>query len=311
MMSDLLELSKALGEFGEEAVVENKDIAHIFVNENRVLSKRDLPGLDVDIQETAAGISATVRVLAGIKITQPVHMCFGVLHSKGRQEIKMHVFLEQGASATFIAHCYFPKAQHVQHIMDAEIYLEREAEMRYMETHYHGPYGGVEVVPKAVIHVGPCAKYYSDFSLLNGLVGQLNIDYALTGEKDSVSEMTARVFGHKNDRINIIEKAVLTGENARSLIKTRVAIEDSAFAEVTGITEGAAAGSRGHVDCTEIVKDNAVAKAIPVVNVTHPLAKVTHEAAIGSVDKKQLETLMAHGLSPEEAVNIIVKGLLT
>lgn len=45
--------------------------------------------------------------------------------------------------------------------------------------------------------------------------------------------------------------------------------------------------------------------------VSHPLAKVTHEAAIGSVDKRQMETLMAHGLTPEEAVDVIVKGVLT
>jgi Fe-S cluster assembly scaffold protein SufB len=60
----------------------------------------------------------------------------------------------------------------------------------------------------------------------------------------------------------------------------------------------------------EIVKDGAVAKAVPIVQVNNPLAKVTHEAAIGSVDKKQMETLMAHGLSPEEAVDVIVKGIL-
>ena len=60
----------------------------------------------------------------------------------------------------------------------------------------------------------------------------------------------------------------------------------------------------------EIVKDKAVATAIPIVKVRNPLAKVTHEAAIGSVDKKQLETLMAHGLTPEEAVDVIVKGIL-
>lgn len=182
--------------------------------------------------------------------------------------------------------------------------------MRYSETHYHGTYGGVEVIPKAVVKVGPRARYYSDFSLLKGLVGSLDIDYSVVGFRDSVSELTARVFGHEKDRIRITEKAVLSGENARSLIKTRVAIEGNATAEVMGITEGAAAGSRGHVDCTEIVKDNASAKAVPIVDVTHPLAKVTHEAAIGSVDRKQLETLMAHGLSPEEATNVIVEGLL-
>jgi len=39
-------------------------------------------------------------------------------------------------------------------------------------------------------------------------------------------------------------------------------------------------------------------------------AKVTHEAAIGSVDKKQLETLMSRGLDESEAVDVIVRGLL-
>jgi hypothetical protein len=120
----------------------------------------------------------------------------------------------------------------------------------------------------------------------------------------------ARVFGHANDQIEIKEKVVLAGENARGLIKTRVALEDESKAEITGITEGNAAGARGHVDCMEIVKDKATARAIPIVSVTNPLAKVTHEAAIGSVDKKQLETLMAHGLTPEEAVDVIVKGIL-
>jgi len=46
------------------------------------------------------------------------------------------------------------------------------------------------------------------------------------------------------------------------------------------------------------------------VRVTHPQAKVTHEAAIGSVDQKQLEALMARGLSPEDAVDRIILGML-
>jgi len=66
----------------------------------------------------------------------------------------------------------------------------------------------------------------------------------------------------------------------------------------------------GHVDCTEIIKDQAVARAIPIVDVRHPEAKVTHEAAIGSVDSTQLQTLMAHGLDEEEASDVIIQGLL-
>ncbi|MBE9506760.1 MAG: SufD family Fe-S cluster assembly protein, partial [Chloroflexi bacterium] len=39
-------------------------------------------------------------------------------------------------------------------------------------------------------------------------------------------------------------------------------------------------------------------------------ARVTHEAAIGSVNRKELETLMARGLDEDDAVDIIIRGML-
>jgi Fe-S cluster assembly scaffold protein SufB len=222
----------------------------------------------------------------------------------------MDVKLERNSSARFIAHCVFPNAEKVRHIMDAVVEIGEGAEMKYSEVHYHGPHGGTEVVPKAVVKIARNGRYFADFILIDGRVGTLDIDYAVDAGESALTELTAKVFGHASDDIKIRERVVLSGENARGLIKTRIALEDEASAEVTGITEGNARGARGHVDCMEIVKDKAVAKAIPIVNVTNPLAKVTHEAAIGSIDKRQMETLMAHGLNPEEAVDLIVRGVL-
>ena len=310
-MSELNDLAQAFGEAGgDRAVLENHEIAHVAASGHKLLSMNSVEGLEVDARETRTGISARVTVKEGVKIKNPVHLCFGVLHKKGTQKIRMDVTLERNASAHFIAHCIFPKAEKVRHIMDAVVEIGEGAEMKYSETHYHGPYGGIEVVPKSMVTIGKNGRYFSDFTLIEGRVGTLDIDYAIEAKENAVAELTARVFGHGSDAINIKEKVVLSGDNARGLIKTRVAIEDDAVAEVTGITEGNAEGARGHVDCMEIVKDRAVAKAVPIVNVTHPLAKVTHEAAIGSVDKRQMETLMAHGLTPEEAVDVIVRGVL-
>jgi len=310
-MSEIDNLMKAVAEAGgDREILANKDIAHLAVSGHKILSANKVEGLEVDAKETLQGISAKVVVKEGIKIKNPVHLCFGVLHKKGTQKIKMDVRLEGNSSAHFIAHCIFPKAEKVRHIMDAVIDVGENAEMRYSETHYHGMYGGIEVIPKAVVKVGKNGRYFTDFNLTTGRVGSLEIDYSVTAGENAVTELTARVFGHADDDIKIKEKVILSGKNARGLIKTRVAIEDEAKAEVINTTEGNAEGARGHVDCLEIVKDNATAKAIPIVSVIHPLAKVTHEAAIGSVDKKQMETLMAHGLTPEEAVDIIVKGIL-
>jgi len=308
-MHQLEELMRSFGESGgDRSILANEDIAHLVAGGHRILSMRAVEGLEVTAKETPTGVTAKVRVKAVIK--NPVHLCFGVIHKKGIQEIKMDVVFEAGASASFIAHCIFPKAEKVRHIMDASIRIGENAQMRYSEIHYHGPFGGIEVIPKAHVIVGKNGRFSADFSLITGRVGKLRIDYAVEVGENAVSELTTRIFGHGNDMINIKEKIILAGENSKGLIKARVAIEDMAQAEVTGITEGNAKGARGHVDCLEIVKDNAVARAIPIVNVSHALAKVTHEAAIGSVDKRQLETLMAHGLSPEEAVDVIVRGIL-
>ena len=310
-MKDFDELMAAFdGAGGDRAVLEDQGTAHLVVVGQRIVSSRSVPGLEVEATETEGGVRVKIRLREGVCLATPVHTCFGVVHRGGEQRIEISVILERNSSARFITHCLFPRAEHVRHGMDARVEVGEGASMWYQERHYHGPHGGMEVLPKAVVRIGKGGRYASDFTLIDGRVGQLDIDYDVEAAEDAVVELTARVFGHASDVTRIRERVVLDGANARGLIKTRITVEDDALAEVTGITEGNAAGARGHVDCMEIIRDRAVAKAIPIVSVTHPLAKVTHEAAIGSVDRHQMETLMAHGLTPEEAVDVIVKGML-
>ncbi|WP_429885189.1 SufB/SufD family protein [Geoalkalibacter halelectricus] len=310
-MNEPEELLEALSVVGaDRKVFDDPQTAHLLAVGHQILSARQVEGLEVEIRQTAQGIAAKVRVAAGVRIAHPVHLCFGVVHPRGLQQIEMDVRLEAGAAAHFLAHCLFPNAEQVRHLMKAKVDIGEGAHFHYGETHLHGPHGGVEVVPHAEIRVGRQGRFTSEFTLTSGRVGTLDIDYSVAAEAGSVTELVARVFGRGSDQIKIRETIALNGENARGLIKTRIALQDQASAEVTGLTEGNAAGARGHVDCMELVRDRAVARAVPIVNVTHPQAKVTHEAAIGSVDQRQLETLLAHGLSPEEAVDVIVRGVL-
>lgn len=310
-MNEYETILDALRETGEDkSVLDAPDTAHLVAEGNSILSAHSVPGLEVDTRETATGIAATVRVLEGVRVERPVHLCFGIVHPRGLQTIQMNVLLERGAAAHFIAHCLFPQAEEVRHEMEASVEIAEGAELEYSEVHFHGPFGGTIVIPRSTITVGRNGRYHGDFSLTTGRVGILELNAMVYAAEGSIAELTARVLGSGNDRITIKESVALNGDNARSIIKTRIALKDDAFAEVTGITEGNAAGSRGHVDCMELLRDRAVAKAVPIVSVTNPLAKVTHEAAIGTVDRRQMETLMAHGLSPDEAVDVIVKGIL-
>lgn len=310
-MSDLEELIRVLPMVGAEpSILDETGIAHVVAQGHHILSHRTVPGLRVDLEETPDSIIGKLVVEAGVTIARPIHMCFGLAHPTGVQQIRIDVQVNDGAQARVLSHCLFPLAKAAEHRMQARMTIGSDASLTYTEGHYHGPHGGMQVLPHATIKIGKGARYFSDFSLLSGSVGNLDIDYCVEVEEDGLGELSAKIFAHKTDRITLKEAVILRGERSRSLIKTRVVLEDEACAEITGITEAHAKGARGHVDCMEIVQGRAQAGAIPIVRVFHPEAKVTHEAAIGSVDKKELETLMARGLNPEQAVELIVSGIL-
>jgi Fe-S cluster assembly scaffold protein SufB len=294
----------------EPAILDDERIAHVVGQGHRILSRRSVPGLRLDLEETPEAIVGKMTVQAGVTIEQPIHMCFGLAHPTGSQTIRIDVLVEEKATARVLSHCLFPVATAAQHRMQAMIDIGPGASLTYTEGHYHGPHGGMLVIPHATVKIGKGGRYFSDFSLLSGSVGSLDIDYLVEVEEDGIAELAAKIFAHRSDRITLKEAVMLRGERSRGLIKTRVVLEDEARAEITGITEAHAKGARGHVDCMEIVQGRAQASAIPIVRVFHPEAKVTHEAAIGSVDKKELETLMARALTPEQAVEMIVSGIL-
>ncbi|MGD8569824.1 MAG: SufD family Fe-S cluster assembly protein [Gammaproteobacteria bacterium] len=310
-MSNLNDMIGVLGNYyADAAILTNQQTAHLVVDGNNLLSLNEIPGVSIEAETSNETINAELVIKAGTHIQNPVHMCIGILAPRGVQNINLQTRLEDNASATFIAHCLFPNVEAAQHIMDAQIELGEGAVLYYNEGHFHGMSGNTNVVPKARLRVGPYAQYLSDFSLTAGRVGKLELDYVVEADEKAVVELNARVSGHATDQIKLNDELFLNGRDSRGLIKSRVAVAGQARSEVIGITHGNAEGARGHMDCMEIVRDQAIATAEPIVKVTHPLAKVTHEAAVGTVDQQQLETLMAHGLSPEDAVDVVITGML-
>jgi len=294
-----------------EDALSDPETAHLVLNEDEVVGISGVPGLTVDPTPIQDGVDVDIKLDKGTIIEKPVHLCFGVTGEKGIQKILLDIEIEEDAEIGILAHCVFPKAIDVKHVMDADIRIGKNARYSYLEKHIHSPKGGVDVIPSADIDLGENARFKSDFELIKGRVGKIDIDYETTCRKNSVMEMTAKVDGRGDDIIDISEVGNLVGEGARGVLTTRVALRDEARAEVYNELTADAPHARGHVDCKEIVQDHGSAKAIPIVEVNHPQAHVTHEAAIGSVDTKQLETLMSRGLSEDESVDLIIEGLLS
>lgn len=311
MAKDYEYMLKAYSEAGgKPEVFENSSVAHIVVHQNKIYGMHLVKGLQIIPVETDKGVNIDLVVKEGAKIDFPVHLCFGILPEEGRQEIEMNVKVGDDAHIKLLAHCVFPNAAKIVHGMNAEIKIGENASYEYNEVHYHGLKGGIEVIPRAKVSMGNRSRFITNFSLLKGRVGVFNLDYEASAGDLSFVEMTAKIYGFGNDKIRIREVGRLLGKNSKSLIKSRIVVKDDAISEVISEITAGGENSWGHVDCVEIVQGNAKAKAIPIVDVLNESAKVTHEASIGRIDKKQVETLMARGLEEEKAIDMVVGGIL-
>ncbi len=310
-MDDYKRMVDAYKQAGGEDVFSDSDVAHVVIERDEVLGSNTVEGLEVEIKKQEAGMVAVeITVLAGYEIEKTVHMCFGVLPEEGKQFIDMDVEIEKDASVEVKADCVFPNAARVRHEMQADVVVREGGSYIYRESHFHGKKGGVKVEAKAGIKLEKDSTFKTYFDLQEGRAGSVEFDYESVLQENATLEMVARMQGQEDDKIKIRETGDLVGRNARALLESKLALQDEARGEVLNELTASAPEAQGHVECTEIVKDEAIARAVPVVDVRHPQAKVTHEAAIGSVDSSQLQTLMARGLDEEEAAETIIQGML-
>jgi len=295
---------------GDPQALQLPDVATLVISANQVLAAHGIPGVQFEAEPLEQGVRARIVVEPDAQIERPVHLCFGLLPSEGRQEIEADYQIGPGARVQFLAHCSFPNAVKVEHLMQARIQVGAGAHLTYTEEHYHGPSGGVEVRPRAKVVVGRGAEFLSTFSLTRGRIGLLDIDYDVDVGEDGLAQLTTKAYGGGEDRIAVHEAVRLSGAGARGLAKTRIAVRGSAISQVFTTMEGNAPGARGHMDCSEVVRDGARAENMPLVIVRNDQAQVTHEAAIGTVNRRELESLLARGLDEEEAVDLLIRGMI-
>jgi Fe-S cluster assembly scaffold protein SufB len=307
-MESMLDAYRKAG--GDPDVLKLPEVATLVISGNRVVASHSIPGVRLEAEPLEQGVRARISVDSGIQVQHPIHLCFGVIPAEGVQQIEAEYEIGESAKVQFLAHCSFPNAVQVKHHMNASIHIGRNASLTYTEEHYHGQTGGIEVLPVSRIAVEEGGQFTSNFVLTRGRIGRLAIDYEVDVGKDAAAELVTKAYGSSDDQVKVMEYIRLNGENARGLAKSRVALIGRATSEVNTTTEGNAPGARGHMDCTEIVRDQAIAANNPVVRVTNAKAQVTHEAAIGTVNRREMETLMARGLDENEAVDLIIRAMI-
>ncbi len=288
-------------------------IPHFYVEKNKVLSSFCCSGLEIFAKEYSQGVKIKMVVKKGVKIEKPIFLCFGILKEKGKQIILPEIILEENSKAEILSFCAFPKAKDVFHKMEAKIKLKKKAKLIYKEVHYHGDRFGTKIETNFKVFVGQKSGFENKFVIDKGSIGKLKVNFKVQLEKESFCKVLNKVIGKgKKDEVEIYDKILLKGENSSSLNKLRGVAINGGKMFFKGETEATkkAKNARGHIDCQEIIiGENSIVQSIPIIIVKNPEARVTHEASIGKINQKELETLMSRGLSEKEAIDFVIKGM--
>ncbi len=283
--------------------------AHLVVDYNDILDSRSIDGVSISTKSIPDGVNVRVRVRDSTIINERIHLCFGMSGEEGSQTINSEFVIGKNSKARFITHCLFPNGKTMKHIMNSTIRIMEGGEMDYKEEHYNS--GGIIVTePNLNAHLSRKSRLSEEFKLVNGNAGKIRINYVIEQEENSTSEISVKILGKGKDDIFVRDEINLNGKGASGITTTRLVLEENAKGNVEGIIRGNAPFTRGHIDCREVVNGNAAASSSPVIRVNDPLSTITHEASIGRINKREIETLMAKGLTENQAVRMIINGLL-
>jgi Fe-S cluster assembly scaffold protein SufB len=281
----------------------------VVIEGHKVVKEVPYPGILIEKKALEDRIEVKVSVLPNTVIDKPVHMCLSKLNP-GDQLIDINVDIGENSKVKLISHCAF-KGKNVKHISRTKFRVRKGASLEVSEIHYHEKDIDILIDAKSEGVVEEKGYYKSLFKIDSNNAGKVKVEYTVDILDYATADVETKIAGRDGDEIYVKDIMYLKGKYSRAIAKSRLMALGNTKAEFYGETYGIGDYSRGHIDCSEIVRsENVTVKAIPIVVVNNETAKVTHEAAVGSIDKKQLETLMAKGLDEDEAVDVIVKGML-
>jgi len=249
-----------------------------------------------------------IRSLPDARTEHPVQSCLYIAKDGFSQHVHNIVIAEEGSELHIITGC--ATAPHLisgMHVGVSEFYVKRGAKLMFTMIHDWGE--DVNVRPRTVTRVEEGGVIISNYISLKP-VGSLQMfpTTYLMG-KDSIARFNSVLVASRGSFLDVGSRVVLSAPGARAEIISRGITSGGAII-ARGELIGKVAGIKAHLECKGLILNDGLMRAIPELSGHVPDVEMSHEAAVGKIDQKEIEYLMARGLDEDEAVSTIVRGFL-
>lgn len=249
-----------------------------------------------------------IRSLPGARICEPVQSCLYISEERFSQNVHNMIIAEENSEMHVITGCATaPNLVSGLHVGVSEFYVKKGATLHFTMIHHWGE--NVHVRPRSAIYVEDGGVVVSNYISLRP-VGSLQMNPVTYLEgKDAVARFNSILVAAQGSEMDIGSKVVLRKAGARAEIISR-AITTGGTIIARGELIGEVEGVKGHLECKGLILKKGIIRAIPELTGCVPGVEMSHEAAVGKIDRGEIEYLMARGLDEETAVSTIVRGFL-
>lgn len=253
----------------------------------------------------------------GTKCPMEISTYFRINNQESGQFERTLLIADEGSYVSYLEGCTAPMFDTKQlHAAVVELHAAEGAEIKYstVQNWYAGDKNGKGGILNLVTKRGVCAGHKSKISwtqvetgstvtwkypscVLKGTesVGEF-YSVALTNNKQQADTGSKMIHLGKGSRSKIVSKGISAGESKnayRGLVAFR----------------GGASGARNFSQCDSLlIGDESEASTFPYIEATNGSNQLEHEATTSKVSDEQLLYLTSRGLSPEEAVSLVING---
>ena len=249
-----------------------------------------------------------IRSQAGVHAQHPVQACLYIAKEGFSQNVHNVVIAEEGSHMQVITGC--ATSRHLVsglHVGVSEFYVKKGAELHFTMIHDWGEQ--VNVRPRTYVYVEAGGVFVSNYISLKPVGSlQMNPTTHLAGE-GAVARFNSVLVAGPGAHLDVGSRVILDAPGTRAEIVSR-AIAAGGQIIARGELIGKATGIKAHLECKGLILKEGLMHAIPELRGYVPGVEMSHEAAVGKIDQREIEYLMARGIDEDEAVSTIVRGFL-
>ena len=258
-----------------------------------------------------------VYVPKGVRCPMELSTYFRINAAKTGQFERTLIIADKGSYVSYLEGCTAPMRDENQlHAAVVELIALEGAQIKYstVQNWYPGDAEGRGGIYNFVTKRGDCRGDRSKISWTQVETGSAitwKYPSCILRGNDSIGEFYSVALTKGRQQADTGTKMIHIGRNTRSTIVSKgisAAHGRNAYRGLVRMTRRAE-DARNHTQCDSLlIGDKCAAHTFPYIEVKNPTAKVEHEATTSRIGEDQLFYCRQRGLSPEDAVSMIVNG---